>query len=148
MMSADGTWRTLVGPSGGRRVFADFLPAGRDQGVVLGLDVPVGGTYQSHLLPAPSGTRVPVPTAAGQAEAPSGDSEEETVRRLRLRLWISVALAVRVATYTPPVPGNPSHTPPRWPVADCRTRPASRPSNCTLYPSETKSACRYGSLPA
>jgi hypothetical protein len=56
--SADGTWRApLTFAAGGDyRVFADFLPAGRDEGTTLGADVPVAGAYQPAPLPAPSRT--------------------------------------------------------------------------------------------
>jgi hypothetical protein len=59
-MTSDGTWRTpLTLPAAGQwRVFADFLPAGRDQQVILGLDVPVAGDYQPQSLPAPAPTGV------------------------------------------------------------------------------------------
>jgi len=58
VLAADGTWRApLTFPTGGDyRVFADFLPAGRDEGTTLGADVPVTGAYQPAPLPAPSRT--------------------------------------------------------------------------------------------
>ncbi|HEV7651267.1 MAG TPA: hypothetical protein VGP26_24215 [Actinophytocola sp.] len=58
VLSADGTWRApLTFPAGGDyRVFADFLPAGRDEGTTLGADVPVAGAYRPVPLPAPSRT--------------------------------------------------------------------------------------------
>jgi hypothetical protein len=58
VLAADGTWRApLTFPAGGDyRVFADFLPAGRDEGTTLGADVPVAGTYRPVPLPAPSRT--------------------------------------------------------------------------------------------
>ena len=57
-MAPDGTWRTpLTLPAAGQwRVFADFLPAGRDRQVILGLDVPVAGDYQPQPLPVPTST--------------------------------------------------------------------------------------------
>lgn len=59
-MASDGTWRTpLTLPAAGQwRVFADFLPAGRNQQVILGLDVPVAGDYQPQSLPAPTSTAI------------------------------------------------------------------------------------------
>ncbi len=59
-MAPDGTWRTpLTLPAAGQwRVFADFLPAGRDRQVTLGLDVPVAGDYQPQPLPAPTSTAI------------------------------------------------------------------------------------------
>ncbi|HEY0452180.1 hypothetical protein [Actinophytocola sp.] len=55
-MAADGTWRIpLAFPAAGDyRVFADFLPGGHKEGVTLGADVPVAGTYQPVPLPAPA----------------------------------------------------------------------------------------------
>jgi hypothetical protein len=35
-------------------VFADFQPAGRDEPLTLGVDVPVAGVYQARPLPAPA----------------------------------------------------------------------------------------------
>ncbi|MPZ80814.1 MAG: hypothetical protein GEV28_10605 [Actinophytocola sp.] len=55
-MAADGTWRIplTVASAGDYRVFADFLPRGREEGVTLGADVPVSGAYQPKPLPAPA----------------------------------------------------------------------------------------------
>jgi hypothetical protein len=56
--SADGLWSvplTLADP-GQYRVFADFQPAGRDEGLTLGVDVPVAGAYRPEPLPAPATT--------------------------------------------------------------------------------------------
>ncbi len=55
-MDPDGTWRIpMTLPSAGDwRAFADFLPAGRDRQVVLGLDVPIRGDYQPRALPPAS----------------------------------------------------------------------------------------------
>jgi hypothetical protein len=52
----DGLWSiplTLT-DAGQYRVFADFQPEGRAEGLTLGVDVPVAGTYQARPLPAPS----------------------------------------------------------------------------------------------
>ncbi|OLF13411.1 hypothetical protein [Actinophytocola xanthii] len=53
-MSADGTWRVPLpfAAAGDYRVFADFLPEGRSEGVTLGVDVPVPGAFQPVPLPA------------------------------------------------------------------------------------------------
>lgn len=56
--SADGVWSiplTLADP-GQYRVFADFQPAGRAEGLTLGVDVPVAGAYEAKPLPAPATT--------------------------------------------------------------------------------------------
>jgi hypothetical protein len=56
--SADGLWSvplTLTDP-GQYRVFADFQPADRAEGLTLGVDVPVAGAYRPTPLPAPSTT--------------------------------------------------------------------------------------------
>ncbi len=52
-MSPDGTWHTelMLAEAGDWRVFADFLPEGRDRQMILGLDVPVAGTYRPQPLP-------------------------------------------------------------------------------------------------
>lgn len=58
--SPDGVWSmplTLADP-GQYRVFADFQPAGREEGLTLGVDVPVAGVYQARPLPAPARTAV------------------------------------------------------------------------------------------
>lgn len=55
-MAADGTWRiplTFVA-AGDYRVFADFQPAGRDEGTTLGADVAVSGAYLPTPLPEPA----------------------------------------------------------------------------------------------
>jgi hypothetical protein len=56
-MSSDGTWRTNMSlpEAGDWRVFADFRPETADQQVILGVDVPVAGTYQPQPLPDPQG---------------------------------------------------------------------------------------------
>lgn len=55
-MAADGTWRIplTLDRAGDWRVFADFLPEGRDRSVILGLDVPVAGDYRPEPLPGPA----------------------------------------------------------------------------------------------
>lgn len=55
-MSSDGTWRTplTIADAGDWRVFADFLPDGRDRQVILGIDVPVAGDYRPQPLPEPA----------------------------------------------------------------------------------------------
>ncbi len=57
-MSPDGTWRIplMLDAAGDWRVFADFLPEGRDRQVILGLDVPVAGAYGPQPLPEPAAT--------------------------------------------------------------------------------------------
>jgi hypothetical protein len=57
-MSAEGTWRIPLdfGAAGDFRVFADFVPAGHEEGLTLGVDVPVPGAFQPKPLPAPSTT--------------------------------------------------------------------------------------------
>ena len=58
VMSPDGTWRipATLPAAGDWRLFADFLPEGRDRPVILGLDVPVRGDYRPRPLPAPPTT--------------------------------------------------------------------------------------------
>ncbi|MGW0907036.1 hypothetical protein [Streptomyces sp. NPDC002853] len=54
--AADGTWSTPVElpEAGGYRVFADFKPAGAKEGLTLGADLAVAGTYAPRSLPEPS----------------------------------------------------------------------------------------------
>jgi hypothetical protein len=56
--AADGTWSTplAVAEAGQYRVFADFQPAGLDEPVTLGVDVPAAGMYRPRPLPAPART--------------------------------------------------------------------------------------------
>jgi len=56
-MSSDGTWRADMSlpEAGDWRVFADFRPEAADHQVILGVDVPVAGTYQPQPLPDPQG---------------------------------------------------------------------------------------------
>ncbi|MCA2213184.1 hypothetical protein [Jidongwangia harbinensis] len=57
-MAADGTWSVpLAVPAPGTyRVFADFVPAGRDDGLTLGVDVPAPGDHRPVPVPAPART--------------------------------------------------------------------------------------------
>ncbi|MEV6754953.1 hypothetical protein [Streptomyces sp. NPDC051214] len=54
--AADGTWSTPVElpEAGGYRVFADFKPAGAKEGLTLGADLAVAGTYEPRTLPKPA----------------------------------------------------------------------------------------------
>jgi hypothetical protein len=58
VLAADGTWRIPLtfGAAGDYRVFADFRPAGREEGTTLGADVAVAGAYQPRPLPAAART--------------------------------------------------------------------------------------------
>ncbi|GIE83461.1 hypothetical protein Aph02nite_94110 [Actinoplanes philippinensis] len=51
--AADGTWSIplAVGTPGQYRVFADFQPAAREDGLTLGADVPAPGDYRPRPLP-------------------------------------------------------------------------------------------------
>jgi hypothetical protein len=55
-MASDGTWSVplAVGAPGAYRVFADFQPAGRSDGLTLGVDVPAPGDYRPRPVPAPA----------------------------------------------------------------------------------------------
>jgi hypothetical protein len=57
-MSPEGTWRTplTLAEAGDWRVFADFVPEGRDRQVILGLDLAVAGRYQPQPLPERAST--------------------------------------------------------------------------------------------
>ncbi|MEU3507570.1 hypothetical protein ABZ733_06530 [Streptomyces longwoodensis] len=56
--AADGTWSTPVelSEAGGYRVFADFTPAAAREGLTLGSDLAVTGSYAAHTLPSPATT--------------------------------------------------------------------------------------------
>ncbi|QIJ65006.1 hypothetical protein [Streptomyces sp. JB150] len=56
--TADGTWttRTTLPDPGGYRVLADFTPAAEREGLTLGADLAVSGTYTPDTLPAPATT--------------------------------------------------------------------------------------------
>jgi hypothetical protein len=53
-LAGDGTWSipVAVAAPGQYRVFADFQPAARSDGLTLGADVPAPGDYQPRPLPA------------------------------------------------------------------------------------------------
>jgi hypothetical protein len=57
-LGADGTWSIpLAVPAAGQyRAFADFQPAGRAEGLTLGVDVAAPGDYRPAGLPAPAAT--------------------------------------------------------------------------------------------
>jgi hypothetical protein len=57
-LGPDGVWEIpMRAPAAGQyRVFADFQPAGRDDALTLGVDVPAPGDYRPAPLPAPSRT--------------------------------------------------------------------------------------------
>ncbi|MFF4589951.1 hypothetical protein [Streptomyces sp. NPDC001388] len=56
--AADGTWSARVGlpAAGSYRVFADFRPAGAEEGLTLGADLTVTGSYTAKQPPPPSAT--------------------------------------------------------------------------------------------
>lgn len=53
-LSPDGTWSVplSLGKAGAYRAYADFVPAGRDDGLTLGADLLVAGDYEPQPLPA------------------------------------------------------------------------------------------------
>lgn len=57
-LAADGTWsvRLNLSDPGVYRIFADFTPTGRGQGLTLGADLSVAGSYDPQPLPATSRT--------------------------------------------------------------------------------------------
>lgn len=56
--AADGTWSTTTAlpEAGTYRVFADFTPAAERDGLTLGADLAVSGTYRPATPPAPAAT--------------------------------------------------------------------------------------------
>jgi len=83
-MAADGTWSVplTVTDAGQYRVFADFQPAGRDDNLTLGVDVPAGGAFEPRPLPAPARAT----TTDGYQVEVSGDLAPGTSSRLTLRV--------------------------------------------------------------
>ncbi|MFC3995632.1 hypothetical protein ACFOVU_06890 [Nocardiopsis sediminis] len=57
-MADDGTWSIPMEPDtpGPYRMFADFVPEGRDDGLTLGADLAVPGDYEPEPLPEPDRT--------------------------------------------------------------------------------------------
>lgn len=55
-LAADGTWTAAVdtGVPGSYRMFADFVPTGREDGLTLGADLTVAGSYAPEPFPAES----------------------------------------------------------------------------------------------
>lgn len=54
-LAADGTWTAPLSLTPGTwRVFADFAPSGRDEAIILGADLAVGGAYDPQPLPEPA----------------------------------------------------------------------------------------------
>jgi hypothetical protein len=91
-LAADGTWRVplTVGAAGDYRVFADFRPAGREDGTTLGADVAVAGDYRPRPLPEPG----LIATVDGYQVTLAGTLTPGTTSRLTL----SVARAGRPVT--------------------------------------------------
>jgi hypothetical protein len=83
-LAADGTWSIplRVAAPGQYRVFADFQPADRDEGLTLGVDVPAPGLYQPAPLPAPARST----TVDGYAVTLAGDLVPGASSRLTLRI--------------------------------------------------------------
>jgi hypothetical protein len=81
-LDADGAWTVplAVAAPGQYRVFADFQPAGRDQGLTLGVDVPAAGDYQPQALPAAERTA----TVDGYTVTLDGDLTPGTSSKLTL----------------------------------------------------------------
>jgi hypothetical protein len=81
-LSADGVWEIplAVSASGQYRMLADFQPAGRADGLTLGVDVPAPGDYQFQPLPAPERTA----TVDGYTVTLAGDLVPGTSSRLTL----------------------------------------------------------------
>jgi hypothetical protein len=79
---ADGTWTvplSVTGP-GQYRVFADFQPAARTEGLTLGVDVAAPGDYRPQTLPAAQRTA----TVDGYTVTLTGDLTPGTASKLTL----------------------------------------------------------------
>jgi len=81
-LGADGTWSVPLGvaAAGQYRVLADFQPAGRSEGLTLGVDVAAPGDYRPVPLPSVSRTaRVDGYTVTLEGELTPGTSSELTL---------------------------------------------------------------------
>ena len=83
-LAADGTWSIplRVAAPGQYRVFADFRPAGHEEGLTLGVDVPAPGLYRPVPLPAPARTA----TVDGYTVDLAGELVPGASSRLTLRV--------------------------------------------------------------
>jgi hypothetical protein len=83
-LASDGTWSIplRVAAPGQYRVFADFRPADRDEGLTLGVDVPAPGAYQPAPLPAPARST----TVDGYTVTLTGDLVPGTSSKLTLQV--------------------------------------------------------------
>ncbi len=83
-LGPDGVWEIpLAAPAAGQyRVFADFQPAGRDEALTLGADLPVAGLYEPVPLPPPSRTA----TVDGYIISIDGDLVPGTSSRLTMTI--------------------------------------------------------------
>lgn len=82
--AADGTWSTPVDlpEAGGYRVFADFKPKGATEGLTLGADLAVTGSYEAAELPKQRTTA----TVDGYEVALDGGLRAGAATELRLRV--------------------------------------------------------------
>lgn len=81
-LGSDGTWSIPLRAAapGQYRVFADFQPAGRDDGLTLGVDVPAAGLYQPAAVPPPANET----TVDGYRVTLAGDLVPGTASKLTL----------------------------------------------------------------
>jgi hypothetical protein len=81
-LAPDGTWTIplRVAAPGQHRVLADFQPAGRDENLTLGVDVPAAGLYRPVELPPPARTA----TVDGYTVSLAGDLVPGTASKLTL----------------------------------------------------------------
>jgi hypothetical protein len=81
-LGGDGTWSVplAVAAPGQYRVFADFRPAGRADGLTLGADVPAPGDYRPRALPAAGRTA----TVDGYTVTLAGDLDPRGSSKLTL----------------------------------------------------------------
>ncbi|GAA1403488.1 hypothetical protein [Catellatospora coxensis] len=83
VLGAGGVWEIPMRAGAGAgqyRLFADFRPAGRDQGLTLGVDLPAPGAYQPAALPAAARTA----TVDGYTVTLGGDLVPGTSSKLTL----------------------------------------------------------------
>lgn len=136
----DGTWTVPVTvPTAGQyRVFADFQPAGRPDGVTLGVDVAAPGEYRPEPAPPPGRTS----TVDGYTVTLDGDLDPGTSSTVRL----TVSRAGEPVTDLQPYLGAYGHLVAlrEGDLAYLHVHPEDRRGATVSFRAEVPSAGRYG----
>ncbi|GIJ48036.1 hypothetical protein Val02_49220 [Virgisporangium aliadipatigenens] len=96
-LDANGIWSVPVSiaDAGQYRIFADFIPAGRADGLTLGADIPVAGDYRPRALPEAQRTT----TVDGYTVTLTGDLTPGTASRLTLAVSLNGAPVTDLQPY-------------------------------------------------